>query len=115
SEGSSSQPEAPLHCFGSDIPKVPTSLQEKGEIVMGQDRDCRPCDPISPIPGGECVFLCPLLCGVLHYRPRTKPIDSRALVGPYSPDLTQSDFHFSPALKSALPGRHFRSCSSSWC
>ncbi|GBN06927.1 Histone-lysine N-methyltransferase SETMAR [Araneus ventricosus] len=27
----------------------------------------------------------------------------------YSPDLTPSDFHLFPALKSALSGRHFRS------
>ncbi|GBM00884.1 hypothetical protein AVEN_257388-1 [Araneus ventricosus] len=52
---------------------------------MRQDRVCRPGDPISPIPGDECVLLCPSLCGVLHYRPRTKPLNTRKLVGPYSP------------------------------
>ncbi|GBL91341.1 hypothetical protein AVEN_203492-1 [Araneus ventricosus] len=30
-EGSSSQPDVPLHCFGSDVPIVLTSMQEKGE------------------------------------------------------------------------------------
>ncbi|GBL91487.1 hypothetical protein AVEN_136960-1 [Araneus ventricosus] len=43
---------------------------------MGQDRSCRPGDPISPIPDNECALLCPLLCGVLHYRPRTKPFEA---------------------------------------
>ncbi|GBM09220.1 hypothetical protein AVEN_226716-1 [Araneus ventricosus] len=31
---------------------------------MRQDLGCRPDDPISPIPGYECVLLCPSLCGV---------------------------------------------------
>ncbi|GBM30293.1 hypothetical protein AVEN_52697-1 [Araneus ventricosus] len=48
-------------------------MQEKGESLLGQDRDCRPCHPISSIPGDECVLLCLLLCLVLHYHPRTKP------------------------------------------
>ncbi|GBM10941.1 hypothetical protein AVEN_139277-1 [Araneus ventricosus] len=34
SEGSSSQPAAPLHCFGSDVPTVLTSLQQKVESLM---------------------------------------------------------------------------------
>ncbi|GBM71443.1 hypothetical protein AVEN_127406-1 [Araneus ventricosus] len=50
-------------------------MLEKVESLMGQDRDCRPGNPISPITGDECVLLCPLLCGVLHYRPRTKPLE----------------------------------------
>ncbi|GBL78837.1 hypothetical protein AVEN_48831-1 [Araneus ventricosus] len=79
-ERSTSQPDAPLHCFGSDVPIVLTSLQEKGESLMWRDRGCRQGDPVSPIPVDECVHLCPLLCGVLHYRPITKPLDSRALV-----------------------------------
>ncbi|GBO07816.1 hypothetical protein AVEN_69884-1 [Araneus ventricosus] len=77
---------------------------------MLQDRDRRPGDPVSPIPGDECVLLCPL-SGVLHYRPRTKPLDaychSRSLV------ISVRSFgiylHLFPALKSALSGRHFRS------
>ncbi|GBO39413.1 hypothetical protein AVEN_237348-1 [Araneus ventricosus] len=61
-------------------------MEKKGESLIRQDRGCRPPgDPISPIPGDECVLLCPLLGGVLHYRPRTKPLNSRALAGPYSP------------------------------
>ncbi|GBM18754.1 hypothetical protein AVEN_44312-1 [Araneus ventricosus] len=72
SERSSSQP-APLHYFRSDFLVVLTSMQEKGESLMGQDRGCRPADSISPMLGDECVLLCPLLCGVLHYRPRTNP------------------------------------------
>ncbi|GBM93441.1 hypothetical protein AVEN_218623-1 [Araneus ventricosus] len=69
----------------SDVPIVLTSKQEEGECLMLQDRGCRPGDPISPIPGDECLLLCLLLCCVLHYRPSTKPLNSRALVGPYSP------------------------------
>ncbi|GBL95596.1 hypothetical protein AVEN_24807-1 [Araneus ventricosus] len=83
-------------------------MQEKGENLMVQDLVCSSGDPISPIPGDECVLLCPLLCGVLHYRPKTKPINSRALVGTNDP----SDFHLFPAMKSAISGRHFRTCSS---
>ncbi|GBM33599.1 hypothetical protein AVEN_181843-1 [Araneus ventricosus] len=49
--------------------------EKRVKSLMGQDRDCRQGDPISPIPGDECVLLCPLLCGVLHYRPRTKPLE----------------------------------------
>ncbi|GBM96179.1 hypothetical protein AVEN_249982-1 [Araneus ventricosus] len=77
---------------------------------MGQDRDCRPGDRISPIPGDECVLLCPLLCGVLHYRPRTKPLE--AYCHACSLVISMSSFgihlHPFPALKSALSGRHFR-------
>ncbi|GBN96403.1 hypothetical protein AVEN_19362-1 [Araneus ventricosus] len=60
-------------------------MQEEGERLMGQDRGCRPGDTISLIPGNECVLLCPLLCWVLHYCPRTKPLNTRAQVGPYRP------------------------------
>ncbi|GBM87380.1 hypothetical protein AVEN_168632-1 [Araneus ventricosus] len=31
-------------------------MQEKVEILMGQDRGCRQGDPICPIPGEECVL-----------------------------------------------------------
>ncbi|GBL83296.1 hypothetical protein AVEN_110623-1 [Araneus ventricosus] len=71
--------------FGSDVPIVLTSMQEKGESLRGQNQGCRPGDPISPITGDECVLLCPVLCGVLHYRLRTKPLNSRTLVRPYNP------------------------------
>ncbi|GBM20978.1 hypothetical protein AVEN_87940-1 [Araneus ventricosus] len=71
--------------FGSDVPIVLTSMQEKDENLIGQDQGCRPGTPTSPIQGYECVLLCPLLCGVFHYRPRTKPLNSRALNGPYNP------------------------------
>ncbi|GBO33895.1 hypothetical protein AVEN_212634-1 [Araneus ventricosus] len=68
-----------------DVPIVLTSLQKKDGSLMGQDRGCRPGDPISLIPDDEYVILSPLQCGVLNYRPRTKPLNSRALGGPYSP------------------------------
>ncbi|GBM02461.1 hypothetical protein AVEN_76508-1 [Araneus ventricosus] len=78
---------------------------------MGQDRGCRPGDPISPIPGDECVLLCPLLCGVLHYRSIAKPLEaychSCSLVTKVRPFRTH--IHLFPALKSALSGGHFRS------
>ncbi|GBN16469.1 hypothetical protein AVEN_196925-1 [Araneus ventricosus] len=77
---------------------------------MGQDRGCRTGDPISPIPGNECVLLCPLLCGVFHYRPRTKPLEdychSCSLV--ISMRSFGTHLHLFPALKSALSGLHFR-------
>ncbi|GBL71557.1 hypothetical protein AVEN_79143-1 [Araneus ventricosus] len=79
---------------------------------MGKDRDCRSGDPISPIPGNECVLLCLFLCGGLHYHPRTKPLEAYC----YSCSLVISPMgtfgthlHLFPALKSALSGRHFRS------
>ncbi|GBL84722.1 hypothetical protein AVEN_191164-1 [Araneus ventricosus] len=78
---------------------------------MGQDRVCRPGNTISPIPGDECVLLCPLLCGVLHSRPRTKPLESYC----HSCSLVISVIsfgtclHLFPAMKSALSVRHFRS------
>ncbi|GBN36978.1 hypothetical protein AVEN_159528-1 [Araneus ventricosus] len=86
-------------------------MQEKGESLMGQYRDCTLSDPISPIPDDECVLLCPLLCGVLHHRPRTKPFEAYC----HSCSLVinvrsfGTHLHHLPALKSALSGRHFRS------
>ncbi|GBM14088.1 hypothetical protein AVEN_209974-1 [Araneus ventricosus] len=55
-------------------------MHEKGESLMGGDRDCRQGDSIFPIPDDERVLLCPMLFEVLHYRPRTKPFDSRSLI-----------------------------------
>ncbi|GBM05168.1 hypothetical protein AVEN_22307-1 [Araneus ventricosus] len=80
--------------FGSDFPIVLTSMQEKDERMIGQDRSCRTGDSISPIQGDECAVLCPLLFGVLHYRPRTKPHNLRVLVGPYTPILPKQTFTF---------------------
>ncbi|GBL82221.1 hypothetical protein AVEN_252408-1 [Araneus ventricosus] len=74
-----------MSIFDSDVLVVLTSIKEKGESLMRQDRGCRPGDPISLVQDDECVLLCPLLCEVLHYCPRTKPFNSRALVGPYNP------------------------------
>ncbi|GBN43296.1 hypothetical protein AVEN_89365-1 [Araneus ventricosus] len=86
-------------------------MQEKGESVIGQDRGCRPGDSISSILGDECVLMCPLLCGVLHYRPRTKTLE--AYCHSCSLQISLRSFfthlHLFPALKSALSGRHFRS------
>ncbi|GBO03132.1 hypothetical protein AVEN_260472-1 [Araneus ventricosus] len=55
-----------------DQTKTRTRTKER----MGQDRACSPGDPISIIPAHECVVLCPLFCGVLHYRPRTRPLEA---------------------------------------
>ncbi|GBO29268.1 hypothetical protein AVEN_193961-1 [Araneus ventricosus] len=55
--------------------------------------------------------MCPLLCGILHYRPRTKPLEAYC----YSCSLVISvrsfgnHLHLFSALKSALSGHHFRS------
>ncbi|GBM03633.1 hypothetical protein AVEN_203198-1 [Araneus ventricosus] len=82
-------------------------MQEKGESL----RSCRPGDPISSIPGDECVLLCALLCGILYYRPITKPLEAYC----HSCSLLTTVRFFGthlrllPALKSALSGRHFRS------
>ncbi|GBN63245.1 hypothetical protein AVEN_74480-1 [Araneus ventricosus] len=111
SEDSSSQPAEPLHYFGSNVSIVLASMQEKGESRMGKDRDCRQGDPISLIPGDECVLFCPLLCGVVHYIPRRKPhqayCHSSSLV--VSVRSFGASLHLFPALKSALSGPHFRS------
>ncbi|GBN90602.1 hypothetical protein AVEN_217014-1 [Araneus ventricosus] len=57
SEGGSSQSAAPLHCFGSDVPIVLISMQEKEESLMGLDRGCKPGGPVSPITSDECEEL----------------------------------------------------------
>ncbi|GBM54635.1 hypothetical protein AVEN_214612-1 [Araneus ventricosus] len=86
-------------------------MQEKGESLMGQDEGCRPGYPISTIPGGECVLLCLFLCGFLHHRPRTKPLEAYC----HSCSLViivrffDAYLHLFLALQSALSGRHFRS------
>ncbi|GBM51601.1 hypothetical protein AVEN_146254-1 [Araneus ventricosus] len=84
-------------------------MQEKGESLMGQDRGCRKGDPISPIPCNERLS-CPLLCWILHYRPRTKPLEaychSCSLVITVRGSGTH--LHLFPAFKSSLSGRHFR-------
>ncbi|GBN56179.1 hypothetical protein AVEN_82275-1 [Araneus ventricosus] len=46
-----------MRMFGSEVPIVLTSMQERGESLMGQDWGCRRGDPISPLPGDECVLL----------------------------------------------------------
>ncbi|GBM14072.1 hypothetical protein AVEN_209961-1 [Araneus ventricosus] len=46
-----------MSVFAGDDPIVLTSMQEKGESLIGQDRGARPGDPISPILGDECVLL----------------------------------------------------------
>ncbi|GBO17936.1 hypothetical protein AVEN_26845-1 [Araneus ventricosus] len=38
SEGSSSRSSAPLHCFGSDVPIVLTSMEEKGELTSMEEK-----------------------------------------------------------------------------
>ncbi|GBM06890.1 hypothetical protein AVEN_147832-1 [Araneus ventricosus] len=101
--------------FGSDVPIVLISTQEKGESLIRQDRDCRSRSGL-------------LSRGVLflddNARPHTakdtkehiRRLGCERLDNPaYSPDLSKSDFHLFPALKSALSERHFRTCSSSWC
>ncbi|GBM00687.1 hypothetical protein AVEN_118031-1 [Araneus ventricosus] len=86
-------------------------MQENSDSLMEKDLVCRPGDPIFRIPGDECVLLCPLLCGVLHCCPRTKPLEtychSCSLLISVRPFGTH--FHLFPALKSVLSGRHFRS------
>ncbi|GBM19568.1 hypothetical protein AVEN_369-1 [Araneus ventricosus] len=85
SEETSSQPVAPLHCFGSDVPIVLTSMQEKGESLMGKNGAGGRVIQFPPSQATNVFFFSPLLCGSLHYRPRAKPLNSRALVEPYSP------------------------------
>ncbi|GBN16800.1 hypothetical protein AVEN_218463-1 [Araneus ventricosus] len=76
---------------------------------MLKDRDYRLSDPISSIPGEECVLLCPLLCGVLHHRPRTKPLEAYCHSCSLVINVGSFGTHLLSALKSALSGRHFRS------
>ncbi|GBO16183.1 hypothetical protein AVEN_125790-1 [Araneus ventricosus] len=84
---------------------------EKGESLMVPDRGCSPDHPISPIPGDECVLLCPLLCMVLHYRPRKKLLEAfcHFCSVVISVRFFGNHLHLSPTLKSALSGSHFRS------
>ncbi|GBM74875.1 hypothetical protein AVEN_212318-1 [Araneus ventricosus] len=65
-----------MSMFESDVRIVLTSMQEKGESLIGQDRGCWPGNPMSTIRSEECVLLCPSLCGVLRYRRRTKPLNT---------------------------------------
>ncbi|GBM65371.1 hypothetical protein AVEN_98194-1 [Araneus ventricosus] len=85
-------------------------MQKKGESLMGQDRDCRPGDQSLPFQVRS-VLLCPFLCGVLHYLPRTKPLEvyCHACSLVISMSSFGIHFHLFPVLKSALSGRHFRS------
>ncbi|GBL88100.1 hypothetical protein AVEN_133746-1 [Araneus ventricosus] len=96
--------------FGSDTAIVLTSMQEKDESLMRQDRDCRRRDPISPIPGEECVLLCPCCVGSCIIVQEQSPSTQESWSGPTAP----FDFPFFPALKSALSVPHFRTCSSNW-
>ncbi|GBM76213.1 hypothetical protein AVEN_86424-1 [Araneus ventricosus] len=106
SERSSSQTVAPLLCFGSEVPIVPTSVQEKGRSLMGQGRMIQ----YLPSQLRMCSFVL-LLLEIFHLRPRTKTLDaycqSFSLV--ISVRAFGTHLHFSPALKSELLGRHFRS------
>ncbi|GBM93135.1 hypothetical protein AVEN_111780-1, partial [Araneus ventricosus] len=77
SEGISSQPTVPLHCFGSDIPIVLTSAQEKGSSLIGA---VGRASKLSNSRRRMCSFLSLATKGVLHYCPRRKPLDSRVLV-----------------------------------
>ncbi|GBN86011.1 hypothetical protein AVEN_81513-1 [Araneus ventricosus] len=92
--------------FGSDVPIVLASMQEKGESLIEQDRGCRPGDPISPIPDDECVFCVPFCVGSCIIVREQNPSNQEPWSGPAAP----SDFHFSPALMPGLSGRHFRTC-----
>ncbi|GBN52523.1 hypothetical protein AVEN_235098-1 [Araneus ventricosus] len=60
--------------FGSDVPIALSTIQAKFESLVGQDRGCRPGDPIASIQGDECFLLYPLLRGFLHCRLRTKVV-----------------------------------------
>ncbi|GBO39143.1 hypothetical protein AVEN_83233-1 [Araneus ventricosus] len=57
-----------MSMLGSDVSIVRTSIQEKGESLMGQDRDCRPGDP----PRRRMCSFVSLAVGGLHYRLRKK-------------------------------------------
>ncbi|GBM38774.1 hypothetical protein AVEN_210512-1 [Araneus ventricosus] len=82
-------------------------MKENDLSLMVQDQDCRPCEPISPIPVDECALLCLLLCGTMHYRPRTKPIGVYchfcSLV--ISVRSFGTHLHLFPASKAALSGK----------
>ncbi|GBN88231.1 hypothetical protein AVEN_141710-1 [Araneus ventricosus] len=54
---------APLHCFGSDVPIVLTSLQEKGESLMGQARDVGQVIHCLPAQATNVFFRAPCCVG----------------------------------------------------
>ncbi|GBL81440.1 hypothetical protein AVEN_182277-1 [Araneus ventricosus] len=87
-----------MRVFGSDVSIVLTSMREKGESLMEEDRACRPSDPIFPIPGDECVPYCVGSCIIVQ---KQNPSTQDPISDPTAP----SDFHLSHALKSALLGR----------
>ncbi|GBN41725.1 hypothetical protein AVEN_233977-1 [Araneus ventricosus] len=95
---------------GSHAPTVLTLMQEKGESLIRQDRGYRPSDPISANTNDECVLLHPFLCGVLHHRPRTKPLNSRPMVGTYSPTRLSPFFCIEVStIGASLPKMHISS------
>ncbi|GBO39486.1 hypothetical protein AVEN_110460-1 [Araneus ventricosus] len=77
-------------------------MQEKGESLMVQYRGCRSGDPISSIPGDECIPLCSLLCA--HYcKPLEAYCHSCSLV--ISVRSFGTNLYFYPAWKSSLSER----------
>ncbi|GBL92161.1 hypothetical protein AVEN_91507-1 [Araneus ventricosus] len=63
------------------------------------------------IPADECVLLCPLLYGVLHYRSRTKHLEIYCHYCSLVISVRSFDthLHLSPSLRSELSRSHFRS------
>ncbi|GBN97200.1 hypothetical protein AVEN_189089-1 [Araneus ventricosus] len=90
--------------FGRDDPIVLTSMQKKGESLMG-------CRARPSLLSSGVLFLDD--SAILHTARETKEHIRR--LGwerldhpPYSPDLAPPDFHLLSVLKSALLGRHYR-------
>ncbi|GBM10004.1 hypothetical protein AVEN_23992-1 [Araneus ventricosus] len=71
-----------MSMLGSDIPIVLTLVQQKGESLMGQDRDCRSGEPISPIPGDECVLYVPCCVGSCIIIQEQNPSTQESWSGP---------------------------------
>ncbi|GBM95991.1 hypothetical protein AVEN_38829-1 [Araneus ventricosus] len=85
-------------------------MQEKGESLIRQDRGCRARSGL--LSRGFCSW-------AIMQDSTQQGIQKNTFVAWDGRDwitleLAPSDFHLFPALKAALSGRHFRTCSSNW-
>ncbi|GBM70038.1 hypothetical protein AVEN_174537-1 [Araneus ventricosus] len=80
-----------MSLFGSDVPVVLTSMQEKDASLMGQDRGCRPVIQSLPSQARSVFFCAPCCVGSCIIVQEQDPSTQDPWSGPTAP----SDFLFS--------------------